>query len=374
MRVGHNHADQDAKFGRVWKSARKKYLLTPSHYERLIEDVLKDYPGGAKLIDVFVVPDLVSVVDPFVDPDLEHAFRGIYTQHVFRFQKTAISSAYPLGSRLTYRASALDYFFEFIDNPDSPIGISPRKVHVQWYPDKENEKPRILTAVPPDLLHFLPREFVEGSTGHVLESIRRIKMCYSRNEFIEKDWNVFISRLPKAGESAAQFVQRAGPLHVPFHEFMLRRAGLLTHPTQDRLTGLSTAESFLDARSRSMEKYYEICLEDVAAGKCLKWSGGGKPEPARVTLITRQDATRPEQMPRRKTTKARASKIDPQDVTEGTELYVPASTWEDHCEDNWPYDHPLSASFVRGTCLLFYRIWTRNILLVLIRIMHVNRL
>ena len=369
MRVGHNHADQDAKFGRVWKSARKKYLLTPTHYEKLIEDVLKEYPGGAKLIDVFVVPDLVSVVDPFVDPDIEHAFRGIYTQHVFRFQKTAISSAYPLGSRLCYRASALDYFFEFVESEDSPIGIAPRKVHVQWYPDHEKEKLRILTAVPPNLHHhFRPREFVEGSTGHVLESIRRIKMCYSRNAFIERDWNLFIGRLPKAGESAAEFVKRTGPLHVPFHDFMLRRAGRLTHPMQVQGTG-SCIGSSSDSRSNPMDKYYKICLEDVAAGKCVKWSGGEKPEPARVDVVTRRDATRPEQMPRRKV-KARASKIDPQDVTEGTELYVPASTWEDHCEETWPYDYPLSASYVQGTYICYYQ---NNSYSILFRTLHVYK-
>ena len=196
MRTGHNHADQDAKFGIVWRTARTRVLLTPQHYEKMIAEALK----SECVVDIMAVPDLVGAVESFVDPSLRHAFKGVYTQHVFRFQKAPISSRFPLGARCTYRASALDYFYEFVNNPLSPIGISPRKVMVEWQPE---DGIRFMTSAPPfDFLdHIQTQEFVEGSTRKMRNIVHMIKSSNtkSRNDYnihVERDYNEFLEGIP----------------------------------------------------------------------------------------------------------------------------------------------------------------------------------
>ena len=140
MRVGHNHADQDAKFGQLWKAVRKEFFLTPQSYARKIAEVLSEKSSDgtikipAELVDVFAVPDMVALLEPYIDKRLKHAFKGVYTQHVFKFEKVPISKEFPLGSCCHYRASALDEFYEFVKDPNSPIGKSPRRVEAQWHP------------------------------------------------------------------------------------------------------------------------------------------------------------------------------------------------------------------------------------------------
>lgn len=300
MRTGHNHADQDAKFGRVWKTARNKYLLTPKHYERLIADVLKDYPGGAKLVDIFVLPDYVSAVDTYIDSNISHVFKGVYTQHIFRFQKVEVSSAFPLGSKCTYRASAGESFFEFVEDPKSIIGISPRKVIVDWH---DSSGVRILTRAPPNLDQLHPQKFLEGAAKQMRDSITKIKASYSKNVFIEKDWNEFLKLLPLDGESAEAFVQRTSHgLHIRFKDF-------LAEPLRLNHKALPNDDN---GAYRRITDAYDICLSPVAAGACVRWEGCLKPEPPRVDMNTREDKTRTDQLPRRC-----SKKLDPQSVVEG---------------------------------------------------------
>ena len=160
----------------------------------------------------------MSVVQPFLDPGLQHAFEGVCTQHVFRFQKVAISERFKLGPRCTNKASSGEPFYEFVDdNANSVIGKSPRKIVVQWNPE---DGERMMNRVPTNLLVIKPQRFVEGTASYIREIVQRIIACYSRNIFIEKDRNEFLKRLPLADASAEEFAYRNNELHIPFRNFL----------------------------------------------------------------------------------------------------------------------------------------------------------
>ena len=336
MRTGHNHADQDAKFGIVWRTARTRVLLTPQHYEKMIAEALK----SECVVDIMAVPDLVGAVESFVDPSLRHAFKGVYTQHVFRFQKAPISSRFPLGARCTYRASALDYFYEFVNNPLSPIGISPRKVMVEWQPE---DGIRFMTSAPPfDFLdHIQTQEFVEGSTRKMRNIVHMIKSSNtkSRNDYnihVERDYNEFLEGIPLSDESSEAFLSRVGrALHVPF---------------QSRISFRRPESSADQDADKSSLFESDICLPTVAAGACVRWSGCLKPEAPRVTIQGRSDATEAEQKIRRKV-KSRASEIDINSINPGI-IHI--------------YEHRLSKTthiYIKGHRYLFQQrhgVITRN--------------
>ena len=283
LRVGHNHADQDAKFGLLWKAARNDYLLTPQSYEKLVARAVHEgkKTNPAELVDTFVIPDLVAAIADCIDPDLQHAFTGVYTQHIFRFQKVPVSSTFPMGSKCTYRASALDEFYEFIDNPESPIGRSPRKVLVEWHTLPGT---RILTRKPELLDSIRPQKFVDGAVEHMRHVISVIIDTSVHPDFV-KDWEIFREKLPLVGESPEDYIKRGNELHVPFKNFLVNNSAIV--PVRDVLP--ATAD-------------YGISLpEPVMAGACLRSQLSMKPEPARVTIVGRHDATQPEQKIRRST-------------------------------------------------------------------------
>ena len=333
LRVGHNHADQDAKFGLLWKAVRSEFLLSPQAYERKIAEVLNEGGNPAKLIDMFVIPDLLAPINDLIDPEVEHAFKGVYTQHIFRFQKIPVSEKFPMGSKMTYRASALDEFYEFVECSDSPIGKAPRKVMVEWYPANGM---RALTKRPAfDVI--VPSDFLEGTVEHMSNVISAISST-SVHPDVVKEWEAFKEQLPTEWESPDEFIQRRGEeLHIPF-ENVLRASG--------KPQSMSKPDQFVHLNDGIPVSAYDICVETVAAGACLRWSGCLKPEPARVTLDGRRDAVLETQKPRR-STKIRW-KFDPKLVVEGKCLYVMASSWKEY-QLSWPYEFPLEAAYVRGT-------------------------
>ena len=223
LRVGHNHADQDGKFGLLWKAIRNEYLLTPQSYEEKVASAVHEGVNNpAKLVDTFVIPNLVAAVEDCIDLDVQHCFKGVYTQHIFRFQKVPVSDRFPIGSKCTYRASALDDFYEFIDNPDSPIGKSPRKVLVEWH---TNLGERIMITRPAALDNIKPQDFVVGAVEHMRNIISEI-INTSVHLDIVKDWETFQTRLPLVGESPESFIRRGNELHIPFKD-ILSSAGKL---------------------------------------------------------------------------------------------------------------------------------------------------
>jgi hypothetical protein len=87
MPVGHNHADQDGKFGVIWVHTRKKHILTPDSYRDEIKDALKNDLGGLVVVDLFVIPDYQDYLQGCRDPYFAYTEKTQYTQHVFRFDR-----------------------------------------------------------------------------------------------------------------------------------------------------------------------------------------------------------------------------------------------------------------------------------------------
>ena len=278
MRVGHTHADQDARFGLIWVQARNEHLLTPQRYNEIVGDALKDSPGGIELVDLFVVPDLVKAVDDLMDKDLSKAFKVENTQLVFRFQKVEKSELYPLGSKCTYRASASDRIIEFIkvDKTKSPIGLAPRMVFVDWHPEAGIS---ILKSIP-DLSNIGPHPFVEGSVEELHNNIASIKknMLISLSPKALHDWDLFSQMLPQPQETPECFIKRA-EMRVPFKEALSSLKGM---PKQIEPVPLK------DIGAEEVRDYF---APSVTTGASVRWRGCLKPEPPRVTLDDRSDAT-----------------------------------------------------------------------------------
>ena len=122
---------------------------------------------------------------------------------------------------------------------------------------------------------------------------------------IVNEWNEYEKCLPRSAEDAAGFMQRVG-IHIPFKD-ILRLAGNSKIPVEvDATQNCDGISSLAD---------YGICLPAVAAGACLQWEGCSKPEPPRVTIEGRLDATQPEQMLKRNI-KMRW-RVDPKSIVEG---------------------------------------------------------
>jgi hypothetical protein len=68
--VGHTHEDIDSKFALIWKRVRNQFVLTPAQYADLIERALTTEKLTCSVHNIFVVPDYVTYITPFVDPNL----------------------------------------------------------------------------------------------------------------------------------------------------------------------------------------------------------------------------------------------------------------------------------------------------------------
>jgi hypothetical protein len=91
MPSGHNHADEDGKFGVIWVFTRDKHILTPSRYKAAIQQALcRDVGGGVVVHDLFVIPDYVKYMEGCRDVHFGLADKLEYTQHVWRFQKVQV--------------------------------------------------------------------------------------------------------------------------------------------------------------------------------------------------------------------------------------------------------------------------------------------
>lgn len=295
MRVGHTHADQDARFGLLWNWAKTRFLVTPQEYNYGVRQSLKSFRKvdnengeieGAELIDIFVVPDLAKVVDDHIDKELSRIFKKDNTQHILRFQKVDKSDRYPLGSMLTYRSSALDRFVEFVDDKGakSPTGYAVRNVFAEWYPKDGGLS--VLTSMP-DLCRISPQPFVEGSINELhqsIEKIKRIKIVALSPQAVD-DLTKFADMLPRVDESPEMFVERSG-MRVPFiEEYLLSSQRGVNKPAETMDT--TDADHGIHVQSKD---YY---VASVSAGASVRWRFDLKPEPARVNLDDRSDATLP---------------------------------------------------------------------------------
>lgn len=299
LKVGHTHADQDARFGQLWKKGRTESLVTPKKYSDLVAEVLENYPGGGKLVDVFVVPDLAKAVEDCIDSKLCWAFKRDSTKHIFRFQKVEKSEQFPLGSKCTYRASAQNSFIEFVESTATVTGLAPRQVFCDWLPENGIS---ILTHMP-DLRNIAPQPFIEGSLKELHNSIFHIKQnsLIALSPSAIRHWNEFLDKLPRVDETAEMFVERIGGLAIPLI---------------DRMPVVSISDSHSEMQPEPiLDDYYE---PSVAEGASVRWRGCLKPEPPRVTLEGRHDATGSKNVKKRRKSAEKAAEIDISSISAGT--------------------------------------------------------
>jgi hypothetical protein len=90
MPSGHNHADEDGKFGVIWLFTRKKHILSPGEYKRMVQRALKNDLGGCRVEDVLVLPDYVKYLGECRDKSFGLSDKMEYAQHVWRFQKIEV--------------------------------------------------------------------------------------------------------------------------------------------------------------------------------------------------------------------------------------------------------------------------------------------
>lgn len=117
-------------------------------------------------------------------------------------------------------------------------------------------------------------------------------------------WTEFQESLPFDGEDAAAYAERVG-MRIPFKEILASRRA--------NLKEVENQENFQSREGLMSQADYSICLPAVAAGACLRWEGCKKPEPSRITIDGRLDATVPE-LKMKRTVKWR---IDPKSIVEG---------------------------------------------------------
>ena len=100
LMVGHTHCDVDGIFGILWKKLWSEIILTPQQYKTAIEDALGTLKFPASVEDVYVVPDYVSWLKPFIDSKLSCLFKEENTQLQFIFESTDDRALFPTGVKL----------------------------------------------------------------------------------------------------------------------------------------------------------------------------------------------------------------------------------------------------------------------------------
>ena len=65
--VGHTHEDIDSKFSFIWKRIRNCFVLTPMKYKTTIEQILPSQRIKCTCIVIFIVPNYVKYITPFMD-------------------------------------------------------------------------------------------------------------------------------------------------------------------------------------------------------------------------------------------------------------------------------------------------------------------
>jgi len=100
LMVGHTHCDIDGLFGIIWKKLWKQYILTPQRYKAAIEGALSKIGVPAVVEDIFVVPDYMSWIGPYIDSKFGLAFKETHTQLQFTFEATTDIQNFPNGVKV----------------------------------------------------------------------------------------------------------------------------------------------------------------------------------------------------------------------------------------------------------------------------------
>jgi len=137
LMVGHTHSDIDAVFGRLWTAIRSSHVHTQEQYRTMMMQSLSTEAYAAKVVDIYAVPDYVTVLQDHIDHKFGRYAKQELTQLQFTFEAVGVSDDFPLGVKTTYRAYASkDDLFEIIADPAAVLGMRARFVECKSFPEK----------------------------------------------------------------------------------------------------------------------------------------------------------------------------------------------------------------------------------------------
>ena len=223
--VGHTHEDIDSIFALIWQKVKRSFCFTPNDYEALIRDATRSKGKKQFVEDVFMVPDFVRFLTPFVDSGFSHFAVEQYTQHVWIFDAVDIDARHPNGVHTHFRKYSSPNFTELrLDtSPESLIGLQPVNVEPLAFPAENEGFINILREMPSGEIH--PEGFIEGGRK-VFEAYRnKMRRKYPRAADKMADLNAFEAIVPSS-DSATDYFQRVGGLRIPFHRLLFGGAPL----------------------------------------------------------------------------------------------------------------------------------------------------
>ena len=218
--VGHTHSDIDAIFGVIWRKIYNSPCDTLSGYKRKVTLAFNAEGMSPELIDVYLLPDYVSVIGECIDKDLSRLHKELHTKHQWRFEAVDVSEYFPFGCKSTYRAYCSNRVIEFVKKPTNqcvaPVGrltgLEPITTYCTWEPEAIgfNSIPGregvegfyILKSLPhfaPDISHLPYMPMPDNCIAEIQQTLSAIRAHFTdtttHKRNIREEWENFFRHL-----------------------------------------------------------------------------------------------------------------------------------------------------------------------------------
>jgi len=202
--TGHTHEDIDGCFGVISFAFRSDPCETLEYYVEVIEKCFKKENMKGTVKDVYLVPDLQSLLGDCIDPKLKNLHRELDTQHQWRFEAKDPDHWFKLGCKTTYRAYCSDQVVEIHEMPMDQCfseigrvtGLEPSRVYCTWQPAPDADPVRQVEGI--SILQKLPNwikstaapfyppcDIPPGTTEANNATVREIEQKYSASSHYE---------------------------------------------------------------------------------------------------------------------------------------------------------------------------------------------
>jgi hypothetical protein len=271
--VGHTHEDIDAKFAKIWVMLRSQHIATMSAYKELIIKALTGTDEKLKMpcevIDIFVVPDYVSVLETVMDPKFGRYTKLQWTQLQWSFEKVDVCADFPLGVKTLYRAFCKDKVNEIVEDSSVDLGYVCQRCEIEWFPKETATAPAgmfILQRLP--FAEIKPDDFVEGSKDQLDQIVNRVVKHYSPivrtnvqpmqpqvgnpirlyGDPIVAEWLDFAENIAPKSDDPEEYCQTAA-FHVPLRDVLFGDAAAMPYfaqrsiPTKVPVTNAKSTDS-----------------------------------------------------------------------------------------------------------------------------------
>jgi hypothetical protein len=301
--VGHTHEDIDGLFALIWRMLRDEHIYTPYEFAKLIVTALKK-KVKVNVVDLFCLPDYVSVLEDCIDPVLGRFVKEEWAQLQFTFESVDVSEDHPLGVKTTYRAYAQDSYIEIVedDKDRSLCGLIPQECTVQSRPLPGEAPLNPLKKLP--TTDFAPAPFIAGSRKLVEEVSDRMASHYAASrQSVSDEWTNWAANSAPLSDSAQDYVTTkhgvvpalwqgddylltsfTGPgVYVPFRRRIFGETGV--------------SEVDVEARERRVRegRMSGAIMRQVTSTTCMTHSGNsraqGKKTPSRLVTQNADGST-----------------------------------------------------------------------------------